>query len=72
MKCVYCNTQNAEQVQFCVNCGKKLKNNRDKSWHSLHSLLWGSKIDQDILDNLNELNRPDDHFIDYARKLKKT
>ena len=72
MKCSYCNADNPEQVQICVNCGKKLDMKHGKTWHSLHNLLWGSKIDQDILDTLNELNSPNEPFIDSARKLKKT
>ena len=71
MKCIYCNADNPDQVQLCVNCGEKMKNATHTHWHSLHSLLWGNKINQDILETLNELRHQNENFIDSTRKLKK-
>lgn len=71
MRCEYCRALNPEDVRICISCGKTIDLNK-KPWHSLHNLLWGNKINQDILDTLNELNKQKNHFIDVARDLKKT
>ncbi len=72
MKCEHCNQENPDDVLVCINCGIKIISDQNKPWHSLHKLLWGNKINQDILETLNELNHQKDHFIDVAHKLKKT
>jgi len=69
-RCRNCQAENPDNVLICQVCGEKMGNNR-KPWHSLHNLLWGNKINQDILDTLNELSHENTHLIDVARKLKK-
>ncbi|MGV8144084.1 MAG: zinc-ribbon domain-containing protein [Methanothermobacter sp.] len=54
MKCVYCNHMNSDDAQYCKKCGKPLSYDK-KPWHSLHKLLWGNNINQDILETLNDL-----------------
>ena len=70
MRCEYCNHENQDNAQVCENCGKSITSDK-KPWHSLHNLLWGNKINQDILDTLNELNHRNEHLMGHARKLKK-
>lgn len=72
MECKHCGQEIPEDVQVCVNCGGLIISDEDRSWHSLHNLLWGNKINQDILETLNELNIQNKHFTDVARKIKKT
>ncbi|MDD1775659.1 MAG: hypothetical protein LUQ24_09035 [Methanobacterium sp.] len=71
MRCQYCHAENPEDVQICIICGKTTDISK-KPWKSLHNLLWGNKINQDIMDNLNDLNKQKSHFIDVARNLKKS
>lgn len=50
-----CNEEIPDDVQVCMNCGSDIIYKK-KSWHSLHKLLWDNKINQDILETLNELS----------------
>lgn len=71
MRCQHCHAENLEDVKICISCGKNIDSTK-KPWQSLHNLLWGNKLNQDILDTLNELNKQDNHFIDVVRDLKKS
>ncbi len=72
MECEYCQSENSAEARVCINCGKEIKSARNTdAWHSLHDLLWGDKINQDIVETLNDLNQKNSHFVDYARKLNR-
>ncbi len=66
MECERCNHELPDDAQVCLNCGAKIVDGEGKSWHSLHNLLWDSKINQDILETLNELKQKR-HLIDTTR-----
>ncbi|NYB26147.1 MAG: hypothetical protein HVN34_02250 [Methanobacteriaceae archaeon] len=76
VECHYCNEEVPDDVQVCMNCGSDIIYKK-KSWHSLHKLLWDNKINQDILETLNELSHQEKyfkekHFVDVARNLNRT
>lgn len=68
MECKHCRQEIPDDVEVCVNCGADVIR-EEKPWHSLHKLLWDNKIDQDILDSLNELCSHKKHFIGVTRKI---
>lgn len=73
VECEHCNQEIPDDVRICVNCGREIRCQK-KAWHSLHKLLWDNKINQDILETLNELSRQKylkKHFVDVARNLNR-